>query len=246
MSVLMFMPIAKLLDRDQPAYGIQPKSLHKIDYPMLTMEEIAAEYIQELLEKLPNDKYALAGYSFGGFVAFEMAKQLRSMGKTVTMLAMFDCNAETGYFHEDVSKSIFRKVIRQFPKMLFIGKTFIKYPVDTISYQGFFLKNKWIEITGQTQYQEEDEASKKIALLDLRYEYALEHYKMGLSTNDIDLFRVKKRIYFVPDQNYLGWREHTMKNVFVHPVPGDHKTFLMHPNQQAFAEMLQSILNKKN
>jgi thioesterase domain-containing protein len=175
-----------------------------------------------------------------------MAKQLRSMGKTVTMLAMFDCNSETGYFKEEMSKNIARKIYRQFPKMLFILKSFVKHPIDTIAYQHRFVKNKWIEITGQVKQEEENELSKHIAVLDSRYEFALEHYQMNLATQDIDLFRVKKRIYFVPDQVYLGWRAYTMREVFVHPVPGDHKTFLMHPNQQAFAGILQSVLNKRN
>ena len=246
MSVLMFMPIAKLLDKEQPVYGLQPKNLHRLDLPMLTMEELATEYIQEILEKLPSEKYALAGYSFGGFVAFEMAKQLRSMGKTVTMLAMFDCNSETGYFKEATHKSMLRKVYRQFPKMYFILKSATNYPEETITYQKRFLKNKWRAITKNGKSSGEEESLKHISLLDIRYEYALLHYQMHLSANDIDLFRVQKRIYFVPDQVYLGWRKYTMRSVFVHEVPGDHKTFLMHPNQKEFAKVLQSVLNKRN
>ncbi|MEY2903748.1 MAG: hypothetical protein RLY89_2854 [Bacteroidota bacterium] len=243
MSVLMFMPIARQLDHMQPVYGIQPKGLHKLDSPLMTMEEIANEYIQEMLEKVPSNAYALAGYSFGGFVAFEMAKQLRSMGIKVTMLAMFDCNAETGYFRETSMQKLVRKSYRQFPKFEFILKSFLRDPKETLSYQLFFLRSKWKNLfrLNESASQEEQEET----LLDIRYEYALKHYHLNLSANDIDLFRVKKRLYFVPDQEYLGWRENTMRDVFIHEVPGDHKTFLISPNHIEFAKVLQSVLKRR-
>lgn len=243
MSVLMFMPIARQLDHMQPVYGIQPKGLHKLESPLMTIEDIANEYIQEMLEKVPSDSYALAGYSFGGFVAFEMAKQLRSKGIKVTMLAMFDCNAETGYFRETSMQKLVRKSYRQFPKFEFIFKSFLRDPKETLSYQLFFLRSKWKSIfrLNESASQEEQEET----LLDIRYEYALKHYHLNLSANDIDLFRVKKRLYFVPDQEFLGWRENTMRDVFIHEVPGDHKTFLISPNHIEFAKVLQSVLKRR-
>lgn len=243
MSVLMFMPIARQLDHMQPVYGIQPKSLHRLESPLMTMEEIAQEYIQELLEKVPSEAYALAGYSFGGFVAFEMAKQLRAMGKKVTMLAMFDCNAETGYFRETSMQKLVRKSYRQFPKFEFILKSLIRNPKETLEYQAFFLRSKWKSIVGSSLAA--DDHGKQEALLDIRYEYALKHYHLNLSAHDIDLFRVKKRLYFVPDQEFLGWRQNTMREVYVHEVPGDHKTFLISPNHIEFAKVLQSVLKRR-
>ena len=237
------MPIARQLDHMQPVYGIQPKGLHKLESPLMTIEDIANEYIQEMLEKVPSDSYALAGYSFGGFVAFEMAKQLRSKGIKVTMLAMFDCNAETGYFRETSMQKLVRKSYRQFPKFEFIFKSFLRDPKETLSYQLFFLRSKWKSIfrLNESASQEEQEET----LLDIRYEYALKHYHLNLSANDIDLFRVKKRLYFVPDQEFLGWRENTMRDVFIHEVPGDHKTFLISPNHIEFAKVLQSVLKRR-
>jgi thioesterase domain-containing protein len=243
MSVLMFMPIARQLDHMQPVYGIQPKGLHKLESPLMTMQEIASEYIQEMLEKVPSNAYALAGYSFGGFVAFEMAKQLRAMGKKVTMLAMFDCNAETGYFRETSMQKLVRKSYRQFPKFEFILKSLLRNPKETLEYQGYFLKSKWKSVFGTVQAT--SQAEKEEALLDIRYEYALKHYELNVSAHDIDLFRVKKRLYFVPDQEFLGWRENTMRDVFVHEVPGDHKTFLISPNHIEFAKVLQAVLKRR-
>src|SRR5207253_1446492 len=38
----------------------------------------------------PRGPYALAGLSFGGVVAFEMARRLRTLGHDVSLLALFD------------------------------------------------------------------------------------------------------------------------------------------------------------
>ncbi|HAL82003.1 MAG TPA: hypothetical protein DCO83_07035 [Mucilaginibacter sp.] len=39
------------------------------------------------MEQNPDGPYALSGYSFGGIIAFEMARQLEALGKEVKMLA---------------------------------------------------------------------------------------------------------------------------------------------------------------
>ena len=57
------------------------------------IEDIAAHYIASIMQQNPDGPYALAGYSFGGIIAFEMARQLQDMGKEVKMLAMFDTYA---------------------------------------------------------------------------------------------------------------------------------------------------------
>jgi amino acid adenylation domain-containing protein len=48
--------------------------------PVDTVEGLAARYLHELLTVQPNGPYHLLGWSFGGLVAFEMAKQLTDRG----------------------------------------------------------------------------------------------------------------------------------------------------------------------
>ena len=39
--------------------------------------------VKEIVASNPNGPYALAGFSYGGIVAYEMARQLREQGKEV-------------------------------------------------------------------------------------------------------------------------------------------------------------------
>jgi thioesterase domain-containing protein len=51
---------------------------------------MAANYVQVLREAQPRGPYFLAGYCFGGLVAFEMAQQMVQAGDRVGLLAVLD------------------------------------------------------------------------------------------------------------------------------------------------------------
>lgn len=54
------------------------------------IEEMAARYLRELRAVQKEGPYALGGWSFGCFVAFEMVQQLKREGEEVSLLAMLD------------------------------------------------------------------------------------------------------------------------------------------------------------
>src|SRR5690606_39976316 len=93
LNVLPFYSIANNMDPEQPVYGLQAKGLNGIDEPLTSVEAMASLYIEEIVDHNPQGPYALAGYSFGGILAFEMAKQLKAVGKEVQKLIMFDTYA---------------------------------------------------------------------------------------------------------------------------------------------------------
>jgi pimeloyl-ACP methyl ester carboxylesterase len=55
-----------------------------------TIENMAAHYIQEIRSFQPEGPYYLRGYSMGGLIAFEMARQLHRLGQRVALLALLD------------------------------------------------------------------------------------------------------------------------------------------------------------
>src|SRR5690606_31158883 len=85
-NLLPFYGIAKNLDPEQPLYGLQPKGLNGNEPPLTSVVAIASHFVAEILKHNPAGPYSLAGYSFGGIIAFEMAKQLRKTGKEIKHL----------------------------------------------------------------------------------------------------------------------------------------------------------------
>ena len=90
-NVLEYLDLAKHMDDDQPFYGIQAIGLDG-KQPNVTVEEMAAHYIQEVTAFQPRGPYYVGGSSFGGLVAYEMARQLCKQGERVALLALFDTN----------------------------------------------------------------------------------------------------------------------------------------------------------
>lgn len=239
LNLLIFKPISEHFDKDQPLYGIQAIGLgKKVDVPA-TLEEVAAYHIKELLEVNPDGPYNLAGYSYGGFIAFEMAKQLLAAGKTVNLLGMIDTNAGALLQPKSNTARLTKKITRQFHKVPFFVNSFIKYPKESIEYQQIVWKRKLnsrkppkLNLVVDTYTLYEQQIREKYDQLVERYE--LKPFNIGIS-----LFRVEKRLYFLDDQKYLGWDKIALNGVKIYTTPGDHKTFLEPPNDEKFARIIQ-------
>jgi thioesterase domain-containing protein/acyl carrier protein len=89
-SALYLYHLAHHLGREQPLYGLQPRGLDGIAAPHATVEETAAYLLPRIRAVQPRGPYRLAGHSFGGKVALELAQQLLRAGERVALLAIFD------------------------------------------------------------------------------------------------------------------------------------------------------------
>jgi acyl-coenzyme A synthetase/AMP-(fatty) acid ligase/thioesterase domain-containing protein len=85
-----FVPWARGLGQDQPTWALQSPVLEGRGLPDRSVESIARKHIAALRKVQPNGPYQLAGHSFGGLVAFEMAHQLTDAGHEVRLLAVLD------------------------------------------------------------------------------------------------------------------------------------------------------------
>lgn len=80
--------LAQRLDGGRAVYGLEMKFTPDKDASRVTVEEMAARALMEIRSVQPSGPYHIAGYSFGGMIAFETALQLsRSDGK-VALLAL--------------------------------------------------------------------------------------------------------------------------------------------------------------
>ncbi len=246
LNLLNFNSLVAYMDAEQPIYGLQARGLDGIDEPLDNMEAIAACYNAEVLEQNPTGPYAIAGYSFGGYVALEMARQLKAMGKEVKLLAMFDTNAQESTVSHSWPSRIGRKVIRQFPKAIWILQSFIRQPAMTANYQWQFLKHhtkKLLGLTGLHTQPQPEEGFEALNRIIEKHEIAYQNYVMKPYDGVVDLFKAKVRVYFVEDNKFLGWKKYALKGVRVHSVPGDHQMMLLPPNDKVFARTLQQALD---
>ena len=89
-SVLAYVNLARHLGADQPFYALQAVGLHGEAEPQTSVEEMAALYVREMKTVQPAGPYHVGGWSMGGVIALEIARQLRASGDEVALLAVFD------------------------------------------------------------------------------------------------------------------------------------------------------------
>ncbi len=89
-TILLFAPLARRLDADQPVYGFQAAGLYGGRAPQNSVVEMARLYVEELRTVQATGPYRLGGYCFGALVAFEMACQLDRDGEKTELLVAFN------------------------------------------------------------------------------------------------------------------------------------------------------------
>ncbi len=243
LNVGQFKSINEYFDEDQPIYGLQALGLnYETDIPE-TMEQIAARYIAEMIKVHPDGPYAIAGYSLGGFFAFEIARLLQQMGKKVSFVGIIDTYA--GIYKQ---KSGLIKIKRKVQKAAFLTRSLVGNTKEALDYQLSVVRQK---LDKMVQPDSGSSSAKGKVLTGYeheiyqKYSSAKGRYQLTSADIKVHLFVVEKRLYFVDDLISLGWKDFALKGVTAHRVPGEHGTVLYHPNSQRFARILQGVLNSE-
>lgn len=95
-SPYSYAPMARLLE-DRPVHGFEAPGFDNDAPPLTTIADLAARYLADLRAAQPSGPYLLGGWSFGGFVAVEMAIRLREAGSQVDAVVLFDSNPPGPY-----------------------------------------------------------------------------------------------------------------------------------------------------
>jgi non-ribosomal peptide synthetase component F/thioesterase domain-containing protein/acyl carrier protein len=89
-SVAGLFPMTRRMTYPGAVIGIQARGLDGREPPHATVEAMAVEYLRAVKARQADGPYYLCGYSFGGLVAFEMARRLRESGDEVALVGLFD------------------------------------------------------------------------------------------------------------------------------------------------------------
>lgn len=87
--------LAAHLGHDQPVYAFEPRQNKSAN--LLTVEDMAEQYVRDLRAFQPKGPYYLGGYCFGGYVAYEMARCLERNGEHIGLLVLLDSAAPGDY-----------------------------------------------------------------------------------------------------------------------------------------------------
>ncbi|MFB6689800.1 AMP-binding protein [Streptomyces virginiae] len=89
-EVLVFVNLAKYFVHERPFYALRARGFNPGEKPFESFEEMTRTYVDAIRSRQPHGPYAIAGYSFGAAVAFEVAKRLEADGERVDFLGSFN------------------------------------------------------------------------------------------------------------------------------------------------------------
>lgn len=115
-SALSLQQLSHALGPSQPFYCLEPAGLDGRGAPQERVEAMAHEHLAAMASIQRKGPYRLLGYSNGGVVAFEMARQLLERGEAVASLVLIDSLCPN--LREDDMAEMTAAVFRNFAKSL--------------------------------------------------------------------------------------------------------------------------------
>jgi len=246
LNVLLFISLSKHMNEDQPIYGIQAHGLDGKSEPHEDLDDILNHYISEIETVNPEGPYALAGYSIGGLIAFELGCRLVKTGRKVAFIGMFDTVASSNEPFSNHFINVYRKIKLSVMQVAFMLFMITFHPVKTIPVKYRWYKKKFaIWLSGKQSVNRQDLMNLpdhliSVAKANLK---ALSGLRLSFFPGTLYLFRAKNRSFYVEDKKFLGWSKYVDK-VEVVQLNGDHSRIFAPPVDQEFAGHLQKCLDK--
>lgn len=245
-NVLNLSHLAHLLGEDRPFYALQARGLYGDADPHESFEEAAADYIAEVVQVQPQGPYLLGGFSGGGLIAYEIARQLLVRGEKVLAVLMLDTPA------------------REIPNFSFGDR--LSMLAQSARREGFDIVRQ--KIIGRLEWEKEkrrrreqpaDSAgngsanfqSQRIGAAFMR---SLVRYKLPAVPVDVAVFRPKLDVKYRlsggrrvdSDRDYVRednfWTPYAAK-LQVFEVPGNHDNMVLEPNVRVLVALLRRVID---
>jgi amino acid adenylation domain-containing protein len=220
-DLLGYRYLAPLIGRNRPCYGFISPDLKNDSGFMQSIEEMASRYADELLASGIPGPYVLAGWCFGGIIAFETALQLSARGKQVAFLGLI----------ETPSPGVLAsRRLRIFLKLRYLTLRAPFLIADRI--RRFFQRPKPDEL-------ETDESVTNDALYQTNLRVALT-YPKKIYPGHADLFFSSDECMSDPG-DLFGWRHSPCAESYQHTaVPGNHTSMLKPPGAEMIADLIEA------
>ncbi|WP_342354346.1 amino acid adenylation domain-containing protein [Kroppenstedtia eburnea] len=237
-GVLPYVHVIKELGPEETAYGLQAVGYESNDQPLTSIEAMADRYVEEIRRLVPQGPYRLVGWSFGGTVAYEMARQLEDLGEKVDFIGLFDVKPldRRGERQEEFTE---RDAMIYFA-ILFdldpdpLARMDVEEGLNQLLQRA---KERGIWPPSMTL----DSMRRKIDVLVACGQAMTDYRYHGPIRSDLHLFRVNqvsKHGHELIDP--AEWKPRTAGQVHVFDVPGDHITMADPPNVNVLAKAMKS------
>jgi amino acid adenylation domain-containing protein len=237
--------LAKRLGTERPIYGLQSCGIDGKQQPLDRVEDIASYYIQSIQTIQPQGPYLLMGYSFGGIVAFEMARQLTAQGELVNFLGLVDTRSPTLDENRISLTKWLNFHFRQLKQLSLQDR--VAYFFDKILYR------LSVRAKGKTEGYKEVMARRLSAFEMFEPELlnvleanlqATKHYLPQTYPGRATLFWCEYQALYIDCYPDLGWGHLVTGGVETVSIPGEHLSLLSEPHVRVLAEKLKLCIEQ--
>jgi thioesterase domain-containing protein/acyl carrier protein len=246
--------LAKHLSAEQPIYGIKSRGQIGLD-EFENIEDMARFYLQEVRALQPHGPYFLGGYCFGGNVAYEMARQLRSQGERVAQLLMIDASPSNAGFERLLWwQPAFHY---RFARNLFYWLTDFLTLLDRNEQRRFIVRKArvlWRKLAAKLGRRKNSGEVDLDEVIDVNHfpESELKYWQIHLNAlvahverpyaGHVTLLRTRGQPIFCSFADDFCWGKLARGGVTVKRIPGSHENIFVEPNVKFLAEQIEECL----
>jgi thioesterase domain-containing protein len=225
--------------------GLEPHLSHEYLETFSDFRRLADEYVKIILEHQPTGPFNFVGYSYGGFLGYEIARQLQRLGHQVDFVGVIDTGPNSKSSSKDFRSSVkyWMRVLVNLPSWVGsnCGPEDIKEIAKKASRRLRYIGRRILS-GGKTEYRFEDEFGHTRShdshreILGRIFQ-GFNGYQPESYTGRVTLFRATVRPLLHSLSPDLGWSP-VAKEVIVHRIPGDHNTILESAGMNRISDLI--------
>jgi thioesterase domain-containing protein len=202
---------------------------------------MAATYVEQLRERQPRGPYLLGGWSLGGMVAWEMARQLEERGEHVSLLVLLD----TWALPQAVDEPDELDLLADFALHLGIPVSGLDVTagdlagLDTGERLDFLLEKA--RLAGVVPADLGPHRIRNLFQVFSANAEANRRYAPAPAEVPVQLWRAAESLATAAEPS-LGWTALARGGLEVHDVPGDHFSIVREPQIETVARRLSECL----
>ncbi|MEU4333842.1 amino acid adenylation domain-containing protein [Micromonospora lupini] len=245
-DVACYAQLARELAGACPVQGVEAVGYNTDDPPLAAIEEMAQRYVDEIRAAAPGGPYRLAGWSFGGNVAFEMAARLEAAGETVDFLGVLDARA----FGREELEPWFtgRSELERYGLIAELAPAQVAELAAAEEQEALAILLRDAQRRGRVPRGADTATLRRMVAVFTANGRAADRYAPRAPIRaPIHLFTATERHPTLtnPPVNPASWRARTRGPVYVVPVPGNHHDLVYAPHATVLAARIADALRER-
>ena len=251
-EVLVFLNLSKFIT-DRPVYALRAKGFEQGEGFFESIPQIVETYRKHICQTQPKGPYAIAGYSFGAMLAFEISKRLEEQGDKVRFLGSFNLPPhikmrmnQLDWIEVALNLGCFLDLYSEVYQVEISPEMHEKQPQEVLS---FIIEKAPLNRLAELSLTR-PKLERWISLAHAMQNAACDYDPSG-SVANIDVFYCTPLASVCSDrQQWLDgflskWKDFSREEPRFHEVDGAHYTMLDSENVLSFQKTLKAVLSER-